>query len=29
LLAAAALLIGPSLPSLRRKRELIALDEGA
>jgi putative tricarboxylic transport membrane protein len=26
---AAILLIGPLLPSLRKKRELVALDEGA
>jgi len=26
---AVVLLIGPLLPSLRRKRELVALDEGA
>jgi hypothetical protein len=28
LVAAAILLIGPLLPSLRKKRELVALDEG-
>jgi putative tricarboxylic transport membrane protein len=29
LIAAAILLIGPLMPSLRKKRELVALDEGA
>ena len=29
LVLAVILLIGPLLPSLRRKRELVALDEGA
>ena len=29
LVAAAILLIGPLLPSLRKKRELVALDEGS